>query len=181
VQISPAAVSSGTPAIVWANLQGPAPAGGVVLSVSSDSPAVSVPATVTVPAGAWSMSIPVTTSAVTQATAATITVSANGVSQQVKMTVAPQRPPSSLSIHPISRIGSDPGTATGLVNIASYSAYDQTFQLTSSNPAVASVPSSVTVTAGSLAGGFSISTSAVTTTTIVKISATGGGVTRSID
>src|SRR5262249_10244688 len=153
----------------------------IVLSVSSDSPAVSVPATVTVPAGAWSMSIPVTTSAVTQVTAATITVAAGGVSQQVKMTVAPQQPPSALSIDPISRIRSDPGTATGLVKIASYSAYDQTFQLTSSNPAVASVPGSVTVTAGSLAGGFSIFTSVVSTTTIVTISAAGAGVTRSIN
>src|SRR5262249_54419889 len=97
VQVSPAAVSSGTSAIIWANLQGPAPAGGLALNVSSNSPAASVPATITVPAGAWSMSIPVTTSIVTQPTAATITVSGNGVSQQVTMTVAPPRQPSSIS------------------------------------------------------------------------------------
>ena len=85
-----------------------------------------------------------------------------------------------MTIDPISRIGSDPGTATGLVNIAAFSAYDQTFQLTSSNPAVASVPATMTVTAGFLGGGFPITTSAVAATTVVTITATGGGVSRSV-
>src|SRR5262249_14764344 len=180
LQVNPVAVSGGSQAIAWVDLDGPAPAGGAVLSLSSNSPAVSVPATVTVPAGAWSMSVPVTTAAVTAATAATITVSYNGASKHAPMTGPPPRPPGSLRIDPISRIGSDPGSATGRVTIASFSAYDQTFQLTSSNPAVASVPGSVTVPAGSLLGGFPVFTSNVAATTIVTISATGAGVTRSV-
>ena len=122
-----------------------------MVSLSSNSPAVSVPATMTVPAGVWSASVPLTTTAVTATTVATITATYNGVSQQATVTVTPPRPPASVTINPTSRIGSDPGTATGLVNIASFSAYDQTFQLTSSNPAVASVPATATVTAGFLA------------------------------
>ena len=94
--------------------------------------------------------------------------------------MTPPRTPQSLTIDPISRIGSDPGTATGLVTFAGFSAYDQTFQLTSSNPAVASVPATATVTAGFLAGGFPITTSAVSATTVVTITATGGGVSRSV-
>jgi hypothetical protein len=181
LQLTPAAVSGGASATAWVDLQGPAPAGGIVLSLSSDNPAAGVPATVTVPAGSWSASVPVTTSAVTQANAATITVTAGGVSKRATLTVAPPLPPDTLRIDPVSRIGSDPGSATGRVTTASYSAYDQTFRLTSSNPAVASVPGSVTVPAGSLLGGFPVFTSAVASPTVVTITAAGGGVTRSVD
>jgi hypothetical protein len=179
LQITAPAISGGSQGVAWVNLTGPAPVGGAVVSLSSSSPAAGVPSSVIVPAGAWSQSVPVMTTAVTDATSATITASLNGASTSAKITVTPPRPPASLTIDPISRIGSDPGTATVRVTIASYSAYDQTFQLTSSNPAVVSVPSSVTVPAGSLQAGFPISTSNVAATTTVTIAASGAGVTKS--
>ena len=180
IEVTAPAVSGGTPVGMWVDLQGPAAAGGTVVSLSSNSPAVVVPPTMTIPAAFWSASVPLTTTGVAATTVATITATYNGVSQQTTVTVTPPRPPASVTIDPISRIGSDPGTATGVVNIASFSAYDQTFQLTSSNPAVASVPATTTVPAGALGGGFPITTSAVAATTIVTITATGGGVSRSV-
>ena len=180
ITVSPPALSGGTPAIAWIDLPGPAPVGGAVVSLSSDSPAVIVSPTMTLFSGWWSGSFVLTTTAVTATTVATITATYNGVSQKATVTLTPPRTPDSVTINPISRIGSDPGTATGLVNIASFSAYDQTFQLTSSNPAVASVPATATVTAGFLGGGFPITTSAVAATTVVTITATAGGVSRSV-
>jgi hypothetical protein len=180
IRATPVALSGGTPASVWVDLPGPAPAGGAVVSLSSDSPSVIVPATMTVPAGVWSASVPVTTTGVAAPGVATITATYNGGSQQATITVTPPLSPASVTVNPISRIGSDPGNAAGLVNIATASAYDQTFQLTSSNPAVAAVPATATVSAGSLAGGFPITTSAVAATTIVTITATGGGASRSV-
>jgi hypothetical protein len=85
-----------------------------------------------------------------------------------------------VTINPTSVIGSGFDTANGRVNIASFSAYDQTFQLTSSNPAVASVPSTATVSAGLLSGVFPITTSAVAAATTVTITATGDGVSQSV-
>jgi hypothetical protein len=53
-----------------------------------------------------------------------------------------------------------------------------TVSLSSSNPAVANVPASVTVGAGTTAAGFTVTTASVTATTSVTISATYNGITR---
>jgi hypothetical protein len=179
IQVSAPQIGSGSPVALSVNLQGPAPASGAVVSLSSNSPAVIVPPTMTVPAAFWSGSVLFTAASVSAATDATITATYNGISQQTMILVTPPRPPASVTIDPNSRIGSDPGSTNGVVNIASFSSDDQTFQLTSSNPAVASVPATMTVTAGSLGGGFSITTSAVAATTVVTITATGNGVKQS--
>ncbi len=56
---------------------------------------------------------------------------------------------------------------------------DTQVALSSSNPAVASVPASIFVPKGSLTGGFFVSTTAVSTATTVTITASGAGVTQS--
>ena len=50
--------------------------------------------------------------------------------------------------------------------------------LSSSNPAVVSVPASVTVASGTTARGFTVTTTSVTATTTATISATYNGTTR---
>ena len=75
--------STGT---LW--LHGPAPSGGAVVTLSSNSPAVaSVPATVTVPAGAWTTSFAVSTKRVAKTRTVGITASYNGVSISAKLIV----------------------------------------------------------------------------------------------
>jgi hypothetical protein len=70
------------------------------------------------------------------------------------------------------------GSSFATVTVASPSSTDQILQVASSNPAVASVPNGVTIPAGNTAGGFNIFTSSVSTQTIVTISVSGGGVTK---
>ena len=67
----------------------------------------------------------------------------------------------------------------GVVTTAEGVGYDQLVQVSSSNPALAAVPPSVTVFAVSGIGFFDITTAPVTTPTTVTISVSGGGVTLS--
>src|SRR3989441_3471564 len=62
--VSPTTVTGGSNSTGTATLDGPAPAGGAQVTLSSDNTAATVPASVTVPAGATSVTFTVTTSAV---------------------------------------------------------------------------------------------------------------------
>ena len=66
-------IFGGTNAAIIATLNGPAPAGGIVITLSSNSPDASVPATVTIPAGQTSATFTMTTSAVALPEMVTIT------------------------------------------------------------------------------------------------------------
>jgi uncharacterized repeat protein (TIGR03803 family) len=85
---SPSAVVGGQSSTgsIWLN--GPAPSGGAVVTLSSDSPAlVSVPPTVTVPAGAWTASFSVSTTRVKKARTVTMAASYDNGSVSAKLTV----------------------------------------------------------------------------------------------
>jgi uncharacterized repeat protein (TIGR03803 family) len=72
--LAPATVIGRRTSVGTVSLSGPAPAGGVVVALASDAPAVaSVPATVKVAAGATSASFTVSTRRVTRRTTVTIT------------------------------------------------------------------------------------------------------------
>jgi hypothetical protein len=175
--ISPSIVSGGAQPQGILMLNGQAPAGGAVVSLSSNSPMVSPPASVIVEPGSFSASFPISTSSVTANTTATVTASYGSASVQAQVTLTPQQPPSSLTLSPTSTTGLG-GSSFGTVTVASPSSTDQILQVASSNPAVASVPNGVTIPAGSTTGGFNIFTSSVSTQTVVTISVSGGGVTK---
>jgi len=174
--ISPATISGGAQPQGIVLLNGSAPAGGAVVSLSSNSPMVSPPASVTVEPGSFSASFAIPTSSVTANTTATVTATYNGTTSQAQVTLTPQQPPSSLTLSPTSTTGTDGSFAT--VTIASPSSTDQLLQVASSNPSIASVPNGVTIPAGSTTGGFNIFTTSVSVQTVVTISVSGGGVTR---
>ncbi|MEN3327044.1 MAG: hypothetical protein V7638_1851, partial [Acidobacteriota bacterium] len=175
--ISPSTISGGAQPQGIVMLDGQAPAGGLLVTLTSNSPSVSPPASVVVEAGSFSASFPIPTNAVSANTTATVTASSGGASAQAQVTLTPQQPPSSLTLSPTSTIGSG-GSSFATVTIASASSTDQILQVASSNPAVASVPNSVFIPAGSTTGGFNISTTSVTTQTLVTISVSGAGVTK---
>ena len=175
--ISPSTISGGAQPQGIVMLNGQAPAGGAVVSLSSNSPSVSPPASVTVAPGEFSASFPIPTSSVTANTTATVTATYNGSSSQAQVTLTSQQPPSSLTLSPTSTTGTG-GSSFGTVTIASPSSTDQILQVASSNPSVASVPNGVTIPAGSTTGGFNIFTTSVSVQTVVTISVSGGGVTR---
>lgn len=175
--ISPSTISGGAQPLGIVLLNGQAPAGGVAVTLTSNSPSVTPPASVLVEAGSSSASFPLPTSAVTANTTATVTASDGRTSAQAQVTLTPQQPPSSLTLSPTSTTGLG-GSSFATVTIASPASTDQILQVASSNPAVASVPNGVMIPAGSTTGGFNIFTSSVSTQTIVTISVSGAGVTR---
>ncbi|HSE17013.1 MAG TPA: hypothetical protein VLB46_08165 [Pyrinomonadaceae bacterium] len=175
--ISPATISGGAQPQGIVMLNGQAPAGGAFVSLSSDSPMVSPPASVTVEPGSFSASFPIQTSGVTANTTATVTANYNGAASQAQVTLTPQQPPSSLTLSPTSTTGTG-GSSFATVTIASPSSTDEVLQVASSNPAVASVPNGVLIPAGSTTGGFNIFTTSVSAQTVVTISVSGGGVTK---
>jgi hypothetical protein len=175
--ISPSVISGGAQPQGIVMLNGQAPAGGALVNLTSNSPSVSPPASVVVAAGNFSASFPISSSAVTTNTTGTVTASYAGASTQAQVTLTPQQPPASLTLSPTSTTGLG-GSSFATVTLASPTSSDQTLQVASSNPAVASVPNSVTIPAGSTTGGFNIFTSSVSAQTVVTISVSGGGVTR---
>ena len=176
--ITPSTINGGAAPGAIVSLTGQAPPGGATVILSSNSPAVSPPPSVFVNPGSFSTSFSLATGAVAANTTATITASWNGVSKQASVTLTPQPAPTGLTLSPTATVGTG-GSSFGRVTIASAQATDTTFQLTSSHPTIASVNSSVIVPSGTIAGGFNIFTSQVTTPTVVTISVTGGGVTQS--
>jgi len=178
VTVSPSAINGGATATAIVKLNGQAPAGGATVTLASDNPNVTPPASVFVNPGSFSTMFSLPTKMVTANTTATLTATWNGVSVQGTVTLTPQPSPTSLALNPTSTVGTG-GSSFGRVTIASTQSTDSIFQLTSSQPTIAQIPGSVTIAAGATAGGFNIFTTQVTTQTVVTITVTGGGVTQS--
>jgi hypothetical protein len=177
ISVSPSSISGGALAGALITLNGQAPAGGAVVELTSDSASAMPPALATVLAGDTTVSIAIPTNQVSASTLTNITATWNGSSVQSQLTLVPQGQPAAIALSPASVTGA--GGSFGTVTMAAPSANDQIFQVTSSNPAVAQAPNSVLIPAGSTAGGVNISTVPVSTQTLVTISVSGGGVTRS--
>ena len=112
-------------------------------------------------------------------TIVTITAQAGDATANWQLELTPSPAPDSLTLDPIETANGSRGIVR--IPLSAMRGHDQILRLTSSNPAVASVPEFVTIPASTEAGVFFIETSAVTARTVVTISVTGGGVTRSAD
>jgi peptidoglycan/xylan/chitin deacetylase (PgdA/CDA1 family) len=87
---NPATVVGGNPSTGTVTLTGPAPAAGVVVSLSSSNTSVArVPASVTVPGGSNSANFTITTSAVTSTRNPTIRATYRSVTRSTTLTVTP--------------------------------------------------------------------------------------------
>lgn len=181
VRVTPTTISGGTYAGGTIMLNGQAPAGGAVVSVSSNSSAATPPSTVTIPAGSYSAPFTLPTSNVTSSTVVTITAAWNGAAVQTPVTVAPGPPPTAFTIFPATVVGGQ-GSSDGTVTIATSASFDQYLSVTSNNAAVLPYLSTgVQVPSGSTRGFVQILPASVSTTTVVRISVSGGGVTRFAD
>jgi hypothetical protein len=177
--LNQSAVMGGTTAQGTIILEAPAPKGGVSVALTSNSSVINIPSSVTIPAGATSVSFPVTTSAVSTSTAAQIQADP-GTNYTATLWVdpAPKAGPLSVTLDPTSVNG---GTSSqGTVTLGSAAPSGGTVvNLLSSNTAVATVPTSVTIPAGSTSATFTASTSDVSFQTLVAITASSGGATES--
>ena len=177
ISMSPISVPGGAAATLAIYLGAVAPAGGWQVNLSSSNPAVaSLPGTVTVPAGSRYLQVPVSSSP--QCSNSTVTLTAlSGVStRNVPFAVTP--PPVSSVTFATPVIGGHAVAATAYISYPACAA-GLPVTLLSAYPAVASVPSSITVAAGQRSATFTITTFTVTATTTVNISATSDSVTKS--
>ena len=158
-------------------LSGPATGTGLVVNLSSNNSAVTVPASITVPANASSAGFSAAVSSVTTTQTATLTASAGSVSLAFALQLNPvQATLIAISCTNSSMTGSGadactvtlsgPATGTGLV-----------VNLSSNNSAV-TVPASITVPANASSAGFSAAVSSVTTTQTATLTASAAGVSK---
>jgi hypothetical protein len=177
--LNQSAVVGGTTAQGTIILQAPAPSGGVSVALTSNNSVINIPSSVTVPAGATSASFPITTSAVSTSTPAQIQADpGTNYSATLWVDPSPMASPLSVMLNPTSVYG---GTASqGTVTLSTAAPSGGTVvKLSSSNTAVATVPTSVTVPAGSTSATFTASTSDVSFQTLVTVTASAGSAAES--
>ena len=145
-------------------LQSPA-AAATSVAISSSSPLVTAPSTITVPAGSGAASFSLPTKAVSSATPVYVTATLNDVSQTASLTLYPGI--SSFTIDPASVAGGQ--SSDGVVRIPIAAGSAGYVVSVSANSADVTVPASVKVTSGNTAVSLPISTKAVTKTTVVTI------------
>jgi hypothetical protein len=177
LQAAPTRATGGGAMTGWVDLKGSGLAGpaGFDVMLSTDSPAASVPATVTIPAGVNGTSFPIQTSPVTSTTVVTISATNGGVTTRWPITLTPEPAPTSFCVRPMSTTNGSQGVVTTAEGVG----HDQLLHVESSDPSLATVPASFTVAAVSGIGRFDVTTVPVTAPTTVTIRVSGGGVTLS--
>jgi hypothetical protein len=177
VSLNPGSVNGVSKSTGTATLTGAAPAGGVVVTLSSsNTAAATVPASVTVAATATTATFTVTPGAVTAATSVTITATFGGVSKTATVTVNPVAL-STVSLSPATVTGGTNSTGTVTLN-GSAPTGGTVVTLSSSNTAAATVPASVKVAAGATTATFTATSKAASAATSVTVTATYNGVSK---
>jgi photosystem II stability/assembly factor-like uncharacterized protein len=167
VRLDPPSVLYGASSTGTVTLATPAPAGGIAVTLSSDSEVATVPAKVTVPAGVTSASFTISTNPITRAV--TVSATLDGLTASATLMVYK----TTLYFLQLSPTSVPSGTSsTGTVGLSAAAPVGGAIiALSSSNPAVATVPATVTVPAGATRATFTVSTGSVTAPTAVEISA----------
>ena len=181
ISVNPVSVNGGTAATGTVTLGSPAPAGGVVVTLTSSSAAAVVPASVTVAAGARTATFAISTTSVVASTAAVITGSSLGASKSTTLTVNPAVASvtfSRLALNPTSVRGGR-ANSTATITLSAVTPTALVVNLASSNTAAARVPLTATVPAGARTVTFTVTSVTGTTNRTAVISGTALGVTRS--
>ncbi len=158
VTFHPPAIPGGAPASGIVTLNAAAPSGGITVSLASNNPSVTVPASVTIPAGSKIVPFTAATTAVAVATPVTITATYNSSSQGGTLTLTPAANVAltSVSVNPGSVVGGV--SATGSVQLSGPAGAGGVVVELWSNGTPAFVPASVTVPAGSSIATFPVTT-----------------------
>jgi uncharacterized protein (TIGR03790 family) len=169
--ISPSVLGGGpvTAAVV---LNNNAPAGGTTVSLTSSDPSVvPVPSSVTIPEGSYQFVFTLPTDPTSANTSVTIKASFDGTT--VSGSITATQVIASLTVSPKSIVGGNTAHGTVTQTGPAY-AGGIVVSLTSSDPSIAVVPNSVTVPAGATNVIFDITTSPVSSSTPVVITASSG-------
>ncbi len=173
-------VRGGIPTTATVTINAPAAEDtGVALAIVSGASAISgMPSSVVVPMGATTATWTIQTAQVSSAVKVTISATLNGLSKSGSFTVTAITP-SALSFSPTTVTGGN--NTTGKVSFPSVLTQSTvvTLTVTGGASAVASIPQSVTVPAGSASATFPVTTNSVGSSTKVTVSAAANGGSKS--
>lgn len=187
VQTGSGDIGAGNKGKIAILLDAPAPAGGAVVTLSSSDPSIVLPSTVTISAGQTNLPafVPIVTRSVSVRTPVTLTASYAGTTMTDVAYVVPEANVAAVTLSPASAYGGAIDSRTVGIDVIATVTLDNpappggtTVDLTSSVPAVASVPTTVKVEPGTRNQDFRILTRYVSSTTPVVISASYGGITK---
>jgi subtilisin family serine protease len=169
VTVSPSSVIGGKSATGTVTLNGAAPAGGVVVTISDTNAAADTVASVTVLAGATTATFPITTTPVSSNTTGTFSGTALGATKTSSSFTVKPPALSGFSFTPSSILSGV--TSTGKLTISGAAPAGFTVNLTSGNGSVAPVPVSVTFATGQTTATFTVTGGSVSSSTPVQITA----------
>lgn len=161
------------------NLSGPAPATGAVVQLTSSDPSkATVASTVSIPAGANSAAFTITSPAPV-ASSAPVTISASyaGSEKTAKLTITQ---PTVMLLYVNTIVGGGVSYANNVVLTGPAPSMGMIVELKSSDAGIAAVPPSITIPAGTTEMSFPITTTQVAQNTKVTITASCGGVSKSV-
>lgn len=172
VTVDPFLVVAGTTAQGTVRLGAVAPAGGIVVALSSNTTGVNVPASVTVPAGQSTATFTVSTAPRTTDVVATIRATAGSLSAQTTLNVLAEYP------YDIIGVQFDQASVMGGMNVTCTVTIDApaptaglVIQVESSNGRVVPVPATITVQNGKVQAVFTINTGRVSRDLSVRVTA----------
>ena len=176
LSFSPSTITAGQSSTGTVTLSGTAQGNiSVTLAVTAGGSAViSIPSSVTVLSGSKTATFTIVTTDVSTKTTVTVSATANGASKSGNLTVTANTP-TAVTFTPSSVTGGS--SSTGKVTFGKPLATTMSVALAivSGGNAIASMPASVSVPAGSTSATWTVVTQAVTATTTVQISATANG------
>lgn len=177
--LSPRTVSGCQRVTATLTLSGPAPAGGVIVTLSDTIAALDTPPAVTIPAGATSRTFMISTTPVNAAEDGIVTAKLGTVTISKPLTVRPIGV-QTLTLNPNPVTG--PHAVTGFVTLECPApAGGITVALSSSNPGVAApTVSSVNIPAGLKSRSFTVRTADVPSPRSAIIKATANGISKSV-
>jgi drug/metabolite transporter superfamily protein YnfA len=173
--VSPVSVAGGVNVTGTVILNGPAPSTGLVVALSDNLPATTVPLNVTVPAGATSKTFTITSVIVAASQSGTVTAKLGLVSKLAALTV---RPPlfASVTLAPASVAGGN--NVTGTVSLDGPAPAAGALVTLSDNLATATTPAGVTIAPGTTSKTFTITTTVVATKFTGAVTASYGGIVK---
>ena len=176
IGVSSASIPGGNLGVGTVTLTGPAPTGGITVTLSTSNLVAKVPASVTVLSGQSSARFNVTTTAVAKTVAATLTAQSGSVQAACNVEITPATL-SSLTVNSLGITGG--GMAVGTVTLDGIAGPGGVVIKLASGSKLVTVPSSVEVPSGKSSAIFAVHTVPVAAPTSVTISASIGTVVES--
>jgi hypothetical protein len=177
ITFSPSELTGGRKGTLTVDLTVPAPAGGLIVKLTSSISSLVLPASITVPAGKASVTVPISTTVVASDVTAKVTASANGIAVVANLSIKTPRVVSVVAT-PSSVLGGKPiSFVVTLTGVAPASG--TTLTMSSSNPALV-IPGTMKVPAGKSTATFVGTTNQVSTLTPCRVRVTAGGDTHEV-